>query len=71
MGSIGVVFLRDLLVFLGGFSKLEPLNALENDVHVPKTKGKEHRRKSKVQDDKNGTISLPVPVKRRRLRVVD
>ncbi|CAL5413240.1 unnamed protein product [Camellia sinensis] len=54
-----------------GFSKLEPLNALENDVHVPKTKGKEHRHKSKVQDDKNGTISLPVPVKRRRLRVVD
>ncbi|CAL5415621.1 unnamed protein product [Camellia sinensis] len=49
----------------GGFSKLEPLNALENDVHVPKTKGKEHRRKSKVQDDRNGTISLPVPVKRR------
>ncbi|CAL5347092.1 unnamed protein product [Camellia sinensis] len=56
---------------LCGFSKLEPLNALENDVHVPKTKGKEHRRKSKVQDDRNGTISLPVPVKRRRLRVVD
>ncbi|CAL5415863.1 unnamed protein product [Camellia sinensis] len=50
-----------------GFSKLEPLNALENDVHVPKTKGKEHRHKSKVQDDKNGTISLPVPVKRRRI----
>ncbi|CAL5413236.1 unnamed protein product [Camellia sinensis] len=50
-----------------GFSKLEPLNALENDVHVPKTKGKEHRLKSKVQDDKNGTISLPVPVKRRRI----
>ncbi|GMP60893.1 hypothetical protein CsSME_00023577 [Camellia sinensis var. sinensis] len=52
-------------------TKSEPLNALENDVHVPKTKVKEHQHKSKVQEDKNGTLSLPVPVKRRRLRVVD
>ncbi|KAI8004169.1 Mitogen-activated protein kinase kinase kinase NPK1 [Camellia lanceoleosa] len=29
------------------------------------TKGKEHQHKSKVQDDKNGTISLPVPHRRK------
>ncbi|KAA8537035.1 hypothetical protein F0562_029513 [Nyssa sinensis] len=51
-------------------AKLEPLNAPDCEVHVPKTRVKERQHKSKVQDDKNGPTLLLGQVKRRRLRAV-
>lgn len=46
-------------------SRIESANGHEG--YMPKTKNKEHGQVTKVQDDKNGTNSLPVSVKRRRL----
>lgn len=51
-------------------AKAEPLNAGDGEVCIPKTKIKEHGHKIKVQDEKNGTTSLPGPVKRRRMRAM-
>ncbi|KAA8544904.1 hypothetical protein F0562_019701 [Nyssa sinensis] len=51
-------------------AKSETLNAPDSEVHMPKTKVKEHQHKSKIQVDKNGPTLLPGQVKRRRLRAV-
>lgn len=52
-------------------AKLEPDNALDSAVHLPKIKIKEHKQKSKVQDDQCKISSLLGLVKRRRLAAVD
>ncbi|PSS19068.1 E3 ubiquitin protein like [Actinidia chinensis var. chinensis] len=52
-------------------AKSEPANVPDYEVPVPKTKVKEHHHKSKVQDEKNGTSSLPGLVKRKRLHAAD
>ncbi|CAK9135985.1 unnamed protein product [Ilex paraguariensis] len=51
-------------------AKSEPLDAPDFEVHMPKTKGKEHGQKSKVQDDKNATSMVSAQSKRRRFRVI-
>ncbi|KAL6989478.1 RING-type E3 ubiquitin transferase [Sarracenia purpurea var. burkii] len=51
--------------------KLEPVNASDYEIDVPRTKITEHQQKLKVQDDKNKKSSFLGLVKRRRLRTVD
>ncbi|KAA8550796.1 hypothetical protein F0562_002480 [Nyssa sinensis] len=53
----------------GSAAKSEPQHAPDSEGHVLKTKVKEHRRKSKVQDEKNSTDPIsPELVKPRKLR---
>ncbi|XWS58355.1 hypothetical protein CRYUN_Cryun08bG0027100 [Craigia yunnanensis] len=46
----------------------ESLTVPDGKLCIPKTKGKEHGRNSKVQDEENGTNLITRPVKRRRFR---
>ncbi|KAH7652303.1 Locus-specific chromosome binding proteins protein [Dioscorea alata] len=47
--------------------KVEQANGLDIDAHLPKIKAREHANKSKAQDDKNGSASLPqIPPKAKR-----
>ncbi|KAM0936639.1 putative transcription factor C2H2 family [Dioscorea sansibarensis] len=47
--------------------KVEQINGLDVDTHLPKIKAREHANKSKAQDDKNGSVSLPqIPPKAKR-----
>ncbi|KAJ6413796.1 hypothetical protein OIU84_006573 [Salix udensis] len=48
-------------------SRAESPNGQHSDIYMAKTKIKEHGQGIRVLDDKNGTDSLPVSVKRRRL----
>lgn len=48
-------------------SRAESPNGQHSDINMAKTKIKEHGQGIRVLDDKNGTNSLPVSVKRRRL----
>ncbi|XP_058105489.1 E3 ubiquitin protein ligase DRIP2 [Magnolia sinica] len=56
----------------GSVTKTEQPHAPNTEVHVPKKKAREHVHKSKVQDDKNGSIPAPSEqlVKARRLHKI-